>query len=195
MSGSWEPGVFERLYARDPDPWNFETSAYERDKYADTLALLPCGRRFASALELGCSIGVFTSQLAQRCDSLMALDVAERALQQARLRCRDLPQVRLLRRHLPAGFPPGDHDLIVAAEILYFLSEADIGELAARIGAALRPGGLVLLANWTGATDTPTSGERAAELCVDRLARRCRSVTCQRRPLYRLDLLEALPQR
>ena len=38
--GYADPGYFERLYARDPDPWRFATSEYERDKYAATLAAL-----------------------------------------------------------------------------------------------------------------------------------------------------------
>ena len=42
-------------------------SSHERDKYAATLAALgPPERRFAHAFEAGCSIGVFTAQLAAR---------------------------------------------------------------------------------------------------------------------------------
>ena len=32
-----EPAYFDALYATNPDPWNFETSPYERAKYALTL--------------------------------------------------------------------------------------------------------------------------------------------------------------
>ena len=48
---------FEGIYADGPDPWGFETSEYERRKYDLTLAALP-RRRYARALEPGCSIGV-----------------------------------------------------------------------------------------------------------------------------------------
>ena len=40
---------FEARYAADPDPWDFETSAYERAKYERTLAALG-DRRYASGL-------------------------------------------------------------------------------------------------------------------------------------------------
>ncbi len=73
------PEYFEQLYVRDPDPWRFATSGYERDKYAATLAALP-NRRFASGFEVGCSIGVLTRQLAERCDALLAADGSPTAL-------------------------------------------------------------------------------------------------------------------
>ena len=66
---------FEARYAADPDPWDFEGSAYERAKYERTLAALG-ERRYASAFEAGCSIGVFTAMLADRCDELLAVDIA-----------------------------------------------------------------------------------------------------------------------
>ncbi len=116
------PAYFDGLYANDPDPWRFATSDYEREKYAATLAALPA-RPFATALEVGCSIGVLTKQLATRCDSLLALDVAEAALDQARARC---PDVRFERRAIPDEWPPGAFDLIVFSEVLYYLDAAGI---------------------------------------------------------------------
>ena len=59
MSERLDREYFEELYAASPDPWNFETSDYEREKYARTLGVLG-GRRFRRALEAGASIGVFT---------------------------------------------------------------------------------------------------------------------------------------
>ncbi len=69
---SLPPRYFDDLYAHDPDPWQFETSAYEAAKYDATLDALPI-ERFASALEVGCSIGVLTARLAPRCDELLAI--------------------------------------------------------------------------------------------------------------------------
>ena len=70
-TGSLAPQYFERLYAESADPWDFEASPYETAKYAATLAALP-RPRYANALELGCSIGVLTRQLAPRCERLLA---------------------------------------------------------------------------------------------------------------------------
>ena len=64
---------FEAIYQADADPWRFATSDYEREKYAATLAALPL-QAYRSGFEVGCSIGVLTSQLARRCDRLLAVD-------------------------------------------------------------------------------------------------------------------------
>lgn len=182
---SWGAETFERLYAADPDPWGFASSAYERDKYAASLAALP-RRRFACGLEVGCSIGVFTRKLAPRCGRLLAVDVADAAVGAARRRCRGLG-VRVARRRLPAQWPKGSFDLIVISEVLYFLGSADIARAAARARASLRAGGVILLVNWTGVTDTPHTGETAARRFIAACGLRRRPM--HGRPDFRLDVL------
>ena len=193
MSGE-EPAVgpdyFERLYARDADPWRFATSDYERDKYAATLAALP-DRRFARGFEVGCSIGVLTRQLAARCDALLAVDVAEAALDQARARCADLPGVRLERMVVPEDWPGGPLDLVVFSEVLYYLGAPSLSLAASRTVDSLAPGGCALLVNWRGSTEGACTGDEAAEGFIAACAP-CLTPTVQRRTeSYRLDLLEA----
>ena len=93
MSNSVPPQYFIDLYRRESDPWNFAVSAYEREKYRATLDALPKAR-YANALEIACSIGVFTSMLAERSDNLVAIDVSPEVVERARFRCRRLPNVR-----------------------------------------------------------------------------------------------------
>ena len=178
------PDYFEALYAADPDPWRFATSDYERDKYAATLAALP-DRRFTNALEVGCSIGVLTAHLAARCDDLLALDVAEGALAQARARC---PNVRFERRAVPGDWPPGRFDLIMFSEVLYYLDAAAIQPTAAKAVAALQPGGCILLVHYLGGTDYPSTGDEAADGFTAHAA--LRPTLHVREPLYRIDRLE-----
>ena len=187
---SWSPATFDRIYAADPDPWNFTTSRYEREKYAATLAALG-DRRFAAGFEVGCSIGVFTRSLAARCDALLAVDVAEAALADARRRCAGLPGVRIERRQVPGEWPGGTFDVIVLSEVLYFLGAADIARSARLVAASLRPAGLALLVNWTGPTDTPCTGDEAAELFIRTAAPALRSLPGATGAGYRLDLLTA----
>jgi len=185
---SWCPETFDRLYAADPDPWRFATSPYEREKYATSLAALG-DRRFAAAFEVGCSIGVFTRLLAPRCETLLAVDVAEAALTAARRRCAGLPGVRIERLRIPDEWPDGKFDLIVLSEVLYFLGSADIARTARRVATALSPGGLVLLVNWTGPTDTPCSGNEATERFIAAAAPELRSSQRGNGATYRLDSL------
>ena len=179
------PDYFEALYAADPDPWRFATSDYERDKYAASLAALPAGG-FGAALEVGCSIGVFTRQLAPRCKTLLAIDVAEGALAQARARC---PGVRFERRAVPEQWPPDRFDLIVFSEVLYYLDAAALAATAAHALAALEPGGSLLLVHYLGGTDYPLTGDQAADGFI--AATGLAPAYQRREPLYRLDRLDA----
>jgi predicted TPR repeat methyltransferase len=186
MTNSLPPAYFDDLYAQDPDPWRFATSEYERAKYADTIAALPCPH-FGRALEIGCAIGVLTQRLAARCDALLAVDVAAAALSQARARCHGLDHVRFARMRIPQEWPGESFDLILCSEVLYYLSDGDLAETAARTVASLNPGGAAVLVHYTPGTNYPLSGDQAAE---DFIAASGLAVSLRlRRDRYRLDVL------
>ena len=188
-AASLTPAYFAGLYAEDPDPWRFATSPYERDKYAATLAALPRAH-YRSVLEVGCSIGVRTRQLAPQCGALLGVDVSETALAQARERCADLPHVQLQRMAVPGEWPDGAFDLILFSEVLYYLGLPGLHETARRTLGSLQPSGTVVLVNWHGNTDGACTGDEAAELFM--AATPTLRPTVQRRAeQYRLDVLQA----
>jgi protein-L-isoaspartate O-methyltransferase len=131
---------FEALYEADPDPWGFETEAYEREKYARTIEALG-GQAYARAFEAGCSIGVLTAALATRCDDVLAVDIAQRAVDAARARLREAPHVRVERADLPEDWPPGPFDLVVCSEVLYYFAAETLREALPAIRASVAPGG------------------------------------------------------
>ena len=179
---------FDDMYEAHADPWNFETSPYEAAKYARTLEVLPKDR-YRSALEVGCSIGVLTSQLAPRCDRLLSLDLSERALERARARCATLPQVVFERRILPHEFPPGRFDLILFSEVLYYLSPADLTLALDQATEALEPGGHLLCVHWTPPVhDYPQTGDQVHERVLTQPG--LRHLLGERHVQYRLDLFE-----
>jgi 2-polyprenyl-3-methyl-5-hydroxy-6-metoxy-1,4-benzoquinol methylase len=186
---SWEPGVFERIYAESGDPWRYRDSPYEAAKRHATLAAL--GRqRYRTGFEVGCSIGILTRGLARRCSRLLAVDCADAALATARQSCRGLPHVRFHQAVLPRDWPRGQRfDLIIYSEVLYYMGAPDLARLARRSAASLLPGGEVVLVNWTGATDSPLTGARAAEgfARASQLRRAC----VRRFGSYRIDRLIA----
>lgn len=186
------PDYFADLYASNPDPWGFATSSYEHEKYDATLASLP-RETYGSALEIGCSIGVLTQRLAQRCTRLLALDVAPSALDAARARCADLAHVRFEQAAIPSQWPEGRFDLIVLSEVLYFLSHDDIAASVALMRAAVEPGGHLLLVHWLGETHYPVTGNEAAESVVKHGDGWLDIVHQERAPLYRIDVLQARP--
>ena len=156
---SRDAAYFEAMYAADPDPWRFRTSAYEAAKYAATVAAI-ADRRYRSGLEVGCSIGVLSQQVAPLCDDFLGLDIAEAPLVEARMRCDDMSRVRFERMAVPEAWPDGGFDLILLSEVLYFLNLADIARAASHVRRSLLPGGTVLLINWIGNSQPP---DRPAE--------------------------------
>lgn len=193
MSQSLPAEYFDHVYRANADPWNFAASPYEAAKYAATLAALPLAR-YGRALEIGCSIGVFTAQLADRCDTLLSLDVAEAALTQARERCAHLTNVRFERRRVPAEFPAaeeGSWDLVVIAEVGYYLDLADLHRLRAQAIASLAPGGDLLLVHWTPLVhDYPLTGDQVHEAFLARAGEggELSHLHDAREERYRLDL-------
>ncbi len=179
---------FEGLYAESGDPWSFETSEYERDKYRRTLAALG-GRRFRRALEAGASIGVFTRMLADRCDELLAVDVSERAVAAARERLSGLGHFRVERRTLPEETPEGPFDLIVASEVLYYFPREEMLATLRGFERELAPGGVLLAVHWRRETKTyPLQGDEVHELLLKNTRLKNRETTVE--PDYRLDLFE-----
>jgi SAM-dependent methyltransferase len=178
---------FDRLYAADPDPWRFASSDYEDRKYAATLDALP--ERIGAAFEVGCSIGVLTRRLAARCRYLLAVDVAEAALAQARARCDGLDNIEFRKLRVPDQWPDGRFDAILLSEMLYYLFPDAIRLCAARARAGVVAGGVVLLVHYTRPTDYPCGGDEASEAFI---AASGLTVTRQRREAsFRLDLLRA----
>ena len=181
---------FNRLYAGDIDPWKFATSEYEREKYAATLAALPV-RHYGAALEVGCSIGVLTKQLAAKCADLLAIDIAAVALEAARERCRAVPHVRFSRAGVPADWPDGIFDLVLLSEVVYYLDRADVGRLAARVSKSLAADGDIVLVHWLGETHYPLTGDEAADLFIHEMRGTARIRHQSRTARYRLDVLGA----
>ncbi|MCW8306034.1 nodulation S family protein [Acidiphilium sp. PA] len=189
-SRSRDAGYFAALYDANPDPWNFEGSAYELRKYRATLSALG-GQQFNRALEVGCSIGVLTSLLAPRCVSLFAVDIVESALAAARVRCAAMAQVEFALLRVPEEWPAGQvFDLILLSEVLYFLTPADIGRVAAHVTNALAPGGSVVLVNYTEQIDEPCSGDQAADVFIAATQAQLRVGLHERHQAFRIDRLQ-----
>ncbi len=182
---------FESLYTESRDPWRFETSEYEREKYKRTLGTL-AHRRYHRALEIGCSIGVFTAMLAPLCDELLAVDVSEKAIVAARERLAGFSHVSVELRRLPEETPEGPFDLIVASEVLYYWPEEVVIAALRRFEEILAPAGTLLAVHWRKETKTyPLQGDEVHELLIEHT--RLANTTTIVEPEYRLDLFEDKP--
>ena len=144
---------FEARYQRESDPWGYETSPYERRKYAATLAACGDGP-FASGLELGSSTGVFSALLAPRCRALVTIDGSATAVAAARRRLGagiDVggpAGVMMVLGAIPSDIPRREYNLVVASEILYYLTPGELSDTLAVLGDCLVPGGRLVAVHW-----------------------------------------------
>jgi SAM-dependent methyltransferase len=173
-----DPAYFDLMYAASEDPWGLATRWYERRKYAITLAMLPC-ERYEDAFEAGCSVGVMTEQLGRRCSRLLSCDLSDVAVKAAQRRVSSHSGVRVEQRVLPRDWPPGNFDLIVFSEFLYYLGGDDLDQALSMSVAALRTGGTLLAVHWRHPVpEYPRTGDDvhqvlAGQRGLSRLAEHC----------------------
>lgn len=143
---------FESLFAQGADPWNYGTP-YEQLKYQQTLSLLPAGRP-GKALELGCAEGRFTRLLAPRVGRLIAADFSQIALQRAAVDA--APNVSFALLDLATDELPGECDLIICSEVLYYMGSLEaLDRVGQKLARALAVGGHLVLAHANAQVDDP----------------------------------------
>lgn len=143
MDDEW----LRQQYAGAEDPWGFESRWYEQRKYALTVAALP-RRRYRYAFEPGCSIGVLTAMLAERCDRVLACDLVPAAVERAASRLQGAAQVELRTWDARSDWPDAGFDLVVVSEVLYYLTEADARAFCRRLRESLARDGHVIAVHW-----------------------------------------------
>ncbi|MBI5089344.1 MAG: methyltransferase domain-containing protein [Actinobacteria bacterium] len=149
-----DTGSFEELYASasDGDPWRFDSSPYELDKYATTIANL--GRdRYRRCFEPGCSIGVLTERLAARAERVVACDVSQTAIAVARRRLASVEGVELVAASVPEWWPDGDFDLIVLSDFGYYWDRDGLDDIVESLRTRLRPASELVAVHWLGHSD------------------------------------------
>jgi SAM-dependent methyltransferase len=111
-------------------------------------------RSDSTVLDIGCGIGRIERALAPHVGAITAIDISSGMIEEARRRCRDLPNVAFEQcngRDL-AGYRDHAFDLVLAIDSFPYLFAADpkIAARHLRDGArVLRPGGAVVILNFS----------------------------------------------
>jgi predicted TPR repeat methyltransferase len=141
----------EGLWGRG-DPWDFESSPYERDRCVQLLKMLE-GRRYARVLEIGCGAGYLTRLLSPSADQLIALDISQTAVERARTLSAGQTGVDFRVANIMDYKPQveGPWDLIVFSDTMCYLGWLypffDVAYLAVQLFDATRQGGHLILSN------------------------------------------------
>jgi len=144
----------ENLWQRG-DPWDIESSEYERDRCAHLLRMLG-GKHYARVLEIGCGAGFLTRLLAPHADQIVALDISQTAIDRARALGAGPADVDFRVANIMDYKPhvDGPWDLIVFSETICYLGWLypffDVAWLTVQLFDATRHGGQLMLANSMG---------------------------------------------
>ncbi|KYK45322.1 SAM-dependent methyltransferase [Bradyrhizobium liaoningense] len=150
------PGANHQLLERElavDDPWRLDGSAFEQQRYAQILRMARCNGGVACALEVGCAAGAFTDMLAPLCERLTVVDVMPQAIERAGLRTRRWSHITWVTCDIQRFVTTDQFDLIVVAEVLYYLK--DIIEMHAAIRnlvSMLAPNGALIFGSARDAT-------------------------------------------
>jgi predicted TPR repeat methyltransferase len=148
MDSLWERG----------DPWDIESSSYERDRCVHLLRMLE-GRHYSRVLEIGCGAGYLTHLLAPHADQIVALDISQTAIDRARTMdagpaAVDFRVANIMDYKLQSD---GLWDLIVFSDTMCYLGWLypffDVAWLAVQLFDATQSGGQLILANSMGESD------------------------------------------
>ncbi len=162
-----KPQLIDQFFDSGGDPFGFDVNPNEQTKFQRTLEV--CGNgNLGRVLEIGCAVGSFTELLAPRVTDLLAIDVSEAAIQQARERMSGHPNVHPEVRALPADFPDGPFDLIVASDVLYYLTVEELETCLTLIEKRLAPGGALVAVHYIPRVGTLLNGNELHDFLADR---------------------------
>lgn len=178
---------FDELHERSDDPWRVFDGWYEVRKRRILLASLP-DERLGRVLEIGCSVGAVTVELAARADAVIALDVAQSAVERARVTTAACSNVDIRVADIREGLPSGAFDTVVVSEVAYYLDEQEWADVLDDIDLALTESGVVALCHWKPVEpDFGSNAERVHAQAIDRLS--ARVVAHHDEPDFVIDVL------
>jgi peptidoglycan/xylan/chitin deacetylase (PgdA/CDA1 family) len=145
------PDYWDRFFV-SPDPWG-HSSEYEITKRGHTLSVIPWCER---GLELACAEGHFTALLGARVRTLVASDISAVPLERAARRCDGMANIAFQKLDFVRDPIPGQFDLIVCSEVLYYLRTIErLHAVMRKLVEALAPGGLLVMTHPNMVSDDP----------------------------------------
>ena len=186
MKGPLRVVGFDALFLGSDDPWDTWADRDERNKRASLLRA--CGHVRGRALELGCGNGSNTAMLQNRALRLLAVDGAASAVSVTRNNITS-DKVSVQLAILPRELPRQTFDLVVIAEILYYLTPREIECLASALsfGTGSR---LVLAHHHVNFSDTSSHPATVHSRLITALGRAVKQVYVHRTAHWRVEAFD-----
>jgi SAM-dependent methyltransferase len=137
---------FAAKFDGNEDPWSTYT---DRDEALKRRAILhamgpgPWGR----VLEVAAGNGSNSAAIAPRALRLDATEATSSGVALVAKSISGRSRARAIALTVPARLPRSRYDIVVVAEVLYYLTARDMARTARDVAAALRPGGTLVLAH------------------------------------------------
>ncbi|MDH2405100.1 SAM-dependent methyltransferase [Bradyrhizobium sp. SSUT18] len=142
----------ERELAND-DPWRLDDNPFERKRHTQLLRLSLSDGAVSNGLEVGCAAGAFTEKLAPHCKRLTVIDVMPRAIGRAVQRTKRWSHISWAASDILQFSTAELFDLIVVAEVLYYLQDMTQMRIAIdKMVKMLAPGGHLVFGSARDAT-------------------------------------------
>lgn len=142
----WLQTQFNAIHIGGAEPWDPD-SGYEQRKRSLLLRALPRAS-FDSVLELGCSTGALTAELALRSVQLVGVDASAEAVRTATKRTAAAGNTTIVQALLPDGWPAGRFDLFVLSEVGYYFSAGELSTVIDRMAASMLPNACLAACHW-----------------------------------------------
>ncbi|MEX3815898.1 nodulation methyltransferase NodS [Paraburkholderia sp. BR13439] len=124
------------------DPWRLDSNPFEFERHRQMLRLALAEGIVTNALEVGCASGAFTEKLAPHCRRLTVIDVVPEAIARTRARLMESANITWIVSDIQRFSAPDKFDLIVVAEVLYYLgSIAEVRATVQSLARMLAPNG------------------------------------------------------
>ena len=105
------------------------------------------GMRFKRALDVGSGEGHFSKMLLKFCDSVDGIDISESAITRAKSKYHGYSSIEFFAEDVTTTCIDRKYDLVVCAEILYYLNRSQLTKAISRIYTLLNRNGYLLIGN------------------------------------------------
>lgn len=126
---------FEKLFKDYKDPWSFETSKFEKDRFTKILSIAKTVPH-ESILEIGPAEGHLTEKLTKIAKNVTAIEISEAAIKRAKGKA---PKAKYINTSFEKFEPgPQKFDLVIASEVFYYFKNGPkMAQKIAKIGKYL----------------------------------------------------------